>query len=114
MCVVYIPVHMGLSIPTVGDTENLSVNLVFLETTPSQHLLISPSIFGVWGHMRLYVRLRDTPDATSPFLVDIKPSRVVLSAILVPRDPCDNSEMCVRAWSLPVVVVRRLLTQTVF
>ena len=49
----YIPVHMGLSImTTVGDTENLSVNLVFLETTPSQHLLISPSIFDVWGHMR--------------------------------------------------------------
>ena len=53
MCVGYIPVHMGLSIMmTVGGTENLSVNLVFLETTPSQHLLISLSIFDVWGHMR--------------------------------------------------------------
>ena len=52
MCVGYIPVHMGLCMATVGDTENLSVNLVFLETTPSQHLLIYPSIFGVWGHMR--------------------------------------------------------------
>ena len=52
MCVGYIPLHMGLSMTTVGDTENLSVDLVFLETTPSQHLLISPSIFDVWGHMR--------------------------------------------------------------
>ena len=52
MCVGYMPVHMGLSMTTVSDTENLSVNLVFLETTPSQHLLISPSIFDVRGHMR--------------------------------------------------------------
>ena len=52
MCVGHIPVHMGLSMTTVGDTEYLSVNLVFLETTPSQHLLISPSIFDVCGHMR--------------------------------------------------------------
>ena len=35
MCVGYIPVHTGLSMMTVGDTENLSVNLVFLETTPT-------------------------------------------------------------------------------
>ena len=62
MCVGYIPVHMGLSMTTVGDTENLSVNLVFLETTPSQHLLISPSIFDVWGHMRtLSMRTYGTP-----------------------------------------------------
>ena len=59
----------------------------------------------IWG---LYVHLRDTPDATRPFLVDITSSRVVFSAILVPRDPCDNSEMCVRARSL----VMRLLSQT--
>ena len=37
-------------------------------------------------------------------------ARVVFSAILVPRDPFDNSEMCVHARSL----VRRLLTQTGF
>ena len=61
----------------------------------------------IWG---LYVHLRDTPDATRPFLVDITPSRVVFSANLVPRDPWDNSEMCVRARSL----VTRLLTQTRF
>ena len=59
----------------------------------------------IWG---LYVHVRDTPDATRPFLVDITPSRVVFSAILVPRDVCDNSNMCVRAGSL----VRRLLSQT--
>ena len=56
----------------------------------------------------LYVRVRDTSDATRPFLVDITPSRVVFSAILVPRDVCDISKMCVRSRSL----VRRLLSQT--
>ena len=61
----------------------------------------------IWG---LYVRLRDTPDATRPFLVDITPSRVVFSAIWVPRDPCDNSEMCVHTRSL----VTRVLSQTDF
>ena len=61
----------------------------------------------IWG---LYVCLRDTPDATRPFLVDITPSRVVVSAIFVPRGVCDNSEMCIRARSL----VMRLLTQTGF
>jgi len=61
----------------------------------------------IWG---LYVHLRDTSDATRPFPVDITPSRVVFSAILVPRDSFDNSEMCVHARSL----VRRLLTQTGF
>ena len=66
---------------------------------------LTPGI--IWG---LYVHLQDTTRATRPFLVDITPSRVVLSAILVPRDPWDNSEMCVRARSL----VRRLLTQTRF
>ena len=59
----------------------------------------------IWG---LYVHIRDTPDATRPFLVDIAPSRVVFSAILVPRGVCDNSKMCVRARSL----VRRLLSRT--
>jgi len=59
----------------------------------------------IWG---LYVHIRDTPDATRPFLVDITPSRVAFSAILVPRGVCDNSKMCVRARSL----VRRLLSQT--
>jgi len=59
----------------------------------------------IWG---LYVHLRDTPDAMRPFLVDITPYRVVFSATLVPRGPCDISEMYVRAWSL----VMRLLTQT--
>ena len=61
----------------------------------------------IWG---LYVCIRDTPDATRPFLVDISPSRAVFRAILVPRVPCDNSDMCVRARSL----VTRLLTQTGF
>ena len=61
----------------------------------------------IWG---LYVHLRDTPGATRSFLVDITSSRVVFSAISVPRDPCDNSEMCVRARSL----VMRLLSQTCF
>ena len=51
----------------------------------------------IWG---LYVHIRDTPDATRPFLVDITSSRVVFSAILVPRGVCDNSKMCVRARSL--------------
>ena len=46
----------------------------------------------IWG---LYVCLRDTPGATRLFLVDIAPSRAVFSAILVPRVPWDNSEMCV-------------------
>ena len=61
----------------------------------------------IWG---LYVRLRDIPGATRPFLVDITSSRVVFSANLVPGVPCDNSKMCVRAWSL----VMRLLSQTGF
>ena len=47
-----IPGHMGLSIPTVGDTKNLSTLVYFPETTLSQHLLILLSIFDVWGHMR--------------------------------------------------------------
>ena len=61
----------------------------------------------IWG---LYECQRNTPDATRSFLVDITASRVVFSAILVPRDPCDNSEMCVHARSL----VTRLLSQTDF
>ena len=61
----------------------------------------------IWG---LYVRLGDTPGAKRSFLVDITPSRVVFSAIFVPRGVCDNSEMCIRARSL----VMRLLTQTGF
>ena len=56
----------------------------------------------IWG---LYVRLGDTPGAKRSFLVDITPSRVVFSAILVPRDVCDISKRCVHAWS----PVRRLL-----
>ena len=66
MCVGYIPVHMGLSMTTVGDTENLSVNLVFLETTPSQHLLISLSIFDVWGHMRTLCPPTGHPGRNAP------------------------------------------------
>ena len=62
------------------------------------------------GHIGLYVHLRDTADATRPFLSRITPSRAVFRAILVPRDPWDNSEMIVRARSL----VTRLLTQTGF
>jgi hypothetical protein len=60
-----------------------------------------------WG---LYEHLRDTADAMRPFLSRITPSRVVFRAILVPRDPWDNSEIIVRARSL----VTRLLTQTYF
>ena len=59
----------------------------------------------IWG---LYVHVRDTLDAMRQLLVDITSSRIVFSAILVPRDVCDNSKMCVRARSL----VRRLLSQT--
>ena len=91
----YIPVRMGLSMPTVDDTENLSTNPVFLETTLSQHLLIPRSIFNDWCHMRTYDHIRDIPDAMNPFLVDIASSRVVFSSIFVPRDPCDNSEVSV-------------------
>ena len=61
-------------------------------------------------HIGLYVHLRDTADATRPFLSRITPSRAVFKTILVPRDPWDNSEMIVHAWSL----VTRLLTQTGF
>ena len=35
----------------------------------------------------LYGHLRDTSDATRPFLVDITSSRAIFRAILVPRDP---------------------------
>ena len=57
MCVGYIPVHMRLSMSTVDDTENISTNPVFLDTTPSHYLLIPRSIFEFWGHMRtLYSR----------------------------------------------------------
>ena len=52
MCVGYTPVHVELPMSTVDDTENLNTNLVFLETILSQHLLISLSIFGVWGRKR--------------------------------------------------------------
>ena len=62
------------------------------------------------GHIGLYDHLLDTADATRPFLSRITPSRAVFSAISVPRDPWDSSEMIVRAWSL----VTRLLTQTDF
>ena len=54
-CVVgYVPVQVGMSVSTVDDTENLSVNPVFLETTLGQHLWIPLSIFDAdaWGHMR--------------------------------------------------------------
>ena len=92
-------------------TPKTSVQILYFWKRPRrQHLLISPSIFDSWGHMRALCPPRDTPEATRSFLVDITPSRVVFSVILVPRDPCDNSEMCVRARSL----VTRLLTQTGF
>ena len=44
MCVGYIPVHTGLPMMTVGDTENLSVNFVFLKTTPSESTFIDFSV----------------------------------------------------------------------
>ena len=47
LCVGYVPIHVGLSVSTVDESENLSTNPVFLETTPSQHLLITLSIFEV-------------------------------------------------------------------
>ena len=92
----YTPVQVGLSVSTVDDTENLNVNLVYFWKRPWVKIywfLCQYWTYGViWG---LYVCLQDTPDATRPFLVDIAPSRAILSAILVPRDPWDNSEMCV-------------------
>ena len=108
----YIPVHVTLSMPTVDDTENLSTNLVFLETTLSQHLLIPRSIFDDWGHMRTLCSYTGHSWRNEPiaFLVNNTSSRVVLDSILVARDPCDNSETSVRARSL----VTRLLTQTAF
>ena len=66
MCVGYIPVRMGLSMPIVDDTENLSTNPVFLETTLSQHLLISPSIFDIWGHMRTLCLPTGHPGRNAP------------------------------------------------
>ena len=59
---------------------------------------------------RLYGHVWDTTDATRPFLVDITPSRVVFSAILVPSDVCDNSKICGHARYLST----RPLSQTVF
>ena len=37
MCVRYnyFPVHVGLPMPAVDDNENLGVERIFLETTPS-------------------------------------------------------------------------------
>ena len=52
--------------PTVDDTENLSVNLVFLETTLSQHLLIPLSIFDSWGHMRTLCLPTGHPGRNAP------------------------------------------------
>ena len=70
MFVGYIPVHVGLSMSTVDDTENLGSNTVFLETTlsPSQHLLIPLSIFGVCGHMGSLCSTTGDPDVIRPFL----------------------------------------------
>ena len=66
MCVEYVPVQVGLSVSTVDDTENLSVNLVFLETILSQHLLISLSIFDVWGHTRTLCSPTGHPERNDP------------------------------------------------
>ena len=53
--------------------------------------------FGVkWG---LYEHYRDTPRPTRTLLVHITPSRTGFRVILVHRDPCDNSEVSVRARS---------------
>ena len=95
---------------TVDDTENISTNLVFLKMTLRQHLLIFCQYLTSGVIRGLYECQRITPDATRSFLVDITASRVVFSATLVPRDPCDNSEMCVHTRSL----VTRLLIQTGF
>ena len=64
----------------------------------------------MWVKWGLYEHLRNTADAMRTFLSRITPSRAVFRAILVHRDPWDNSEMIVRAWSL----VTRLLAQTGF
>ena len=66
MRVGHIPVHVELSVSTVDGTENLSTNLVFLETTLSQHLLISLSIFDVWGHMRTLCLPTGHPGRNAP------------------------------------------------
>ena len=66
MRVGHIPVHVELSVSTVDGTENLNTNLVFLETTLSQHLLISLSIFDIWGHMRTLCAPRGHPGRNAP------------------------------------------------
>ena len=66
MCVGRGPVQVGLSVSTVDDTENLNVNLVFLETVLSQNLLISLSISDVWGHMRTLCLPTGHPGRNAP------------------------------------------------
>ena len=84
----YIPFHGELSMSTADDTDNLSTNLVFLETTLSQHLSIFLSIFASWGHMRTLCPPTGHPGRNALiYSVDITASRVVFSVILVPRDP---------------------------
>ena len=64
--------------------------------------------FGVkWG---LYEHYRDTPRPTRTLLVHITPSRTGFRVILVHRDPCDNSEVSVRARSF----VTTYLVETCF
>ena len=84
---------------------------ISVDTPKSTFINFSVNIWFLGSYeisMVMVIYRANTPDATRPFLVDITPSRVVFSAILVPRDVCDNSKMCVRARSL----VRRLLSQT--
>jgi len=108
MCVGTFRLTGTVHVDSRWHTENLSQILHFWKR-PCVNICwflcpyLTPGV--IWG---LYVRLRDTPDATRPFLVDITPSRVVFSAILVPRGVCDISKRCVHAWS----PVRRLLSQT--
>ena len=62
----YIPFHGELSMSTADDTDNLSTNLVFLETTLSQHLSIFLSIFDSWGHMRTLCPPTGHPGRNAP------------------------------------------------
>ena len=50
-----IPAHMGLSIPSIDNSTNLSVDAVFifLETSRTQHLSIPLPIIDVQWHVRI-------------------------------------------------------------
>ena len=98
----------------VDDIEKIFRNLGFLKMTLSQYLIISRSIFVSRGRMRtlwaLYEHLQVTPRPIRSKLGDITASRDLFRVIFVPRVPCDNSEVSVRARSF----VTTHLVETVF